>query len=272
LAVRKEMGGFPVYMGTGIVICLLGIYGWWLNEPTLLNIVFKNPAGLFSGKAKNSRIATISYFREFMVGRTMTHFSRYLSDAGFDIPKNVPPVGIGPSMPIWGPQSSITIDEEGIRDFREVVLAYAGSICVPMLASQTVGGPASPQTLQKVWSSEIYTAYFTCSYIGTIEGFNTLAWRHISNDPFFKSLWELRSRLTQRVVDYALSYAVKQLIVEGEGVQDFDSYFGRSIEVGILNMSADTEEEDRIVKDVFSKFGIRVVYPNVEVQTNIRVP
>jgi len=73
-------------------------------------------------------------------------------------------------------------------------------------------------------------------------------------------------------VDYALSYAVKQLIVEGEGVQDFDSYFGRSIEVGILNMSADTEEEDRIVKDVFSKFGIRVVYPNVEVQTNIRVP
>jgi hypothetical protein len=259
----------------GLALCIpFLVFGWWLNEPPLLNVIFKNPSGIFSGTNPRTKVIRISYFREFMVSRTMTHFAAYLSGLGFDIPKNIPPVGVGDTPSFSGPQSTITLDEDGIKDSREVVLAYAQTVFDPLLTHNVVG-LASPRTLQRVWIPQIYSAYFSCSYIDTVDGFNGVGWRQFTNDPFFKALWELRSRLTQRVVDHALSYAVPQLLREGNDTSvspDFDSYFGRSIAGGVLYMSSDMQKDYSTVMDIFAKYGIKVIAPHVDVLRNVPVP
>jgi hypothetical protein len=188
LAVRKNITGLPIYAMTSVVIFVLAVYGWWLNEPPLLNLVFKNPSGVFSSKNSQTNVITIGYFREFMVRRTMTHFGLYLSNLGFVLPPRTAPFGVGPQysqdlfLSSGGETSNFTLSERGITDRREIVWAYSSEILYPLIVFDAPT-PPPPRTLQQAAVAPVYSAYFACSYLGNIDWVKN----PVKRDPFFRS-------------------------------------------------------------------------------------
>jgi hypothetical protein len=247
LGLRHGLSRPRVYIATTGVIFLLCGYGWWLNEPPYLDVIFKNPD-------------QINLYRRFQIRRQMTRFALYASQIGIDVPKAVPPIGVGEKqLQVFssGPLNSITLTPKQLSDNREIVWSYSNAITAHLLATSS-SGPPSSRNLQIVFASSLFGAYLACSYLDDARWVKN----PISADPWFISLWELRQKFSPLMIDHAVVYSMPQLVSEGgqkdSEADDLNSYLGRAIGGGLYQMSSNVQADNERYTKILASHGIKV--------------
>ena len=192
----------------------------------------------------------------------MTRFALYASRIGIDVPKAVPPIGVGDKqLQIFssGQLNSITLTPKQLSDNHEIAWSYSNAIAVHvLLGNSPSSGPPSARNLQIVFASKLLGAYLACSYL------DDARWVRdpVSADPWFVSLWEMRQKFSPLVIDHAVAYSMPLIASEGSQkdseADDIDSFIGRAIGGGLYQMSSNAQADNEKYTNILASHGIKV--------------
>jgi hypothetical protein len=219
-------------------VLILGA-GWWLTQPTLINVTFKD-------------VGSTTVLQRYLIARNITNFRNYLYNLGFSVPLDIPPLGIGTVrmkgtftipggtsliiepgvMVIIGPtpdSSSTTIDRAAQWDMSAVRRAYALQLFGNLLQ---ITNYALPDRGNRSQLLEVYSGYFLRSYAGDID-YNHGEWAD--------ALLDIRGKLGSDVVDRSMVYSYKLLNIYGDKdyTVPFNSYVSTRLLRGMAVMETD---------------------------------
>lgn len=171
----------------------------------------------------------------------MENFYLYLTKIGFELPREVPPLGtanfaggafLSPGPIYW---SQLTISEKSIDDPRSAQSAYA------RYAFPTLLGADNPANLSRglSWDHRIRASWVCEKYF--ISSFND---KEPSLSPgngidnWVGALWDIRKACHKAFTDSALFYALKSFDDEGgrnpqQENKPFDEYFAGTFTMGV---------------------------------------
>src|SRR3989442_88482 len=169
------------------------------------------------------------------ITKAVDDFRSYLIKIGFDIPKEVPPLGVAKgllmsgSSPHSGPyNATMVIPEESLNNPSDsVIRAYAAYLFRELI-------PENPPNIQQArFSGEavrLFADYYRCSFLGrrTVEYPPEL-------DTWEATLWRIRQQHGQDFMDKSMFFAIKRWMPYGFDKQDadFDRYFSIRLEIGV---------------------------------------
>lgn len=214
---RVGLGSFLLVL----VVVAFGIKTW--PEPEV-QMIFK------------SSLKFTPYHR-WKITREADDFRNYLIEVGFDVPRQVPPLGVAPNAIMSGAVegagalgADMVIPEESLANpgdpFRVAYSEYLFGNLVPE-------HPKNLQESERVGRAvRIFADYYRCSYANKLSVFYPYP---PDLGKWESALWELRGKYGREFMDKAMFYATKRWLPYGtdQSDKDFDSYFALRIEVGI---------------------------------------
>jgi hypothetical protein len=222
----------------GVPWCIVIIsLGWWLNQPESLSVIFKNPAD-------------VTFYRQYRIRRAITLYRAYLSEVGFEVPKEKPLVVIGgggngilthaqapigeqhPLMP-----NGIMLTKEQSTDDKEVSFDSSVSFFATAFLSGIPRDPVEPR-LAQLALGQLYAEYFSYSY-----------WNRagIRTSPWLKALWDMRSKFGKAFMDNVLTFVFRYLTsyhVDGETNKQFDKRFSDALWNTTTDMLPDMRDSE----------------------------
>jgi hypothetical protein len=174
----------------------------------------------------NSPLLTVH--RRHRITAEITSFSNYLVAIGFEVPKEIPPIGTSPGRGLTSAFSSegdpvmnqnIYLGEEQIDDPRIWIRAYATYVFSELLGAYSV-----PDDEMHVWTAWIFIDYFTSSYS------NQRPQESKGMNGWGSALWDIRRSCGREFMDRSLYYASRSKVMKGS---DFNKYFLNRLVVGM---------------------------------------
>jgi hypothetical protein len=185
-----------LYTILGFPCCLpLLAYGFWLTQPPLLPVVFRESPALPA-------------LKRYYIKREMTLFSHYLADVGFDLPKALPVVTSasrarfgsvgtegGPSPYSW----SMNLAPDLVMSRWAITTGYSIQIFHILFDASN---NKRVDFINRFGLTRDYYTYYVDSYLNHTEAHEL---------PIIMGLWEIRSRFGKDFTDHGLLYAYNLL-------------------------------------------------------------
>jgi hypothetical protein len=197
---------------------------------------------------------------------TLNSYFLYLKKIGFDLPTEIPPLGLNPphsiilvSGGILGPISthSIYIPEDTIDNADNIRFAYSiytfnHLLVWPDMLKTGITRAEAEHDEVAAWIAE---CYFPASFAGHLvceKGTQGYKWT--------EALWEVRSRLGQDYADGLVCYTVKHWgIVPSKYVGEFDKFFRYKLASG--QSVKDNPNTGREIDAIFKRHGLDISPP-----------
>lgn len=177
---------------------------------------------------KNSPLFTAQ--RRHRISSEIESFNSYLVAIGFDVPKEIPPIGTSPGRGLSSAfvypgdpvlNQHISLPEEQIDDPKIWIRAYA-----TLVFNQLLGAYSAPddEMQNNLWTTWIFIEYFTSSYA------NQRPRESKGMNGWVSALWDIRRSCGQQFMDRSLYYASRSKVEKGS---DFNKYFLNRLVVGM---------------------------------------
>jgi hypothetical protein len=257
---RSKGGGRRQFLSgmiaAGIVwAALVGWYGVrkWPKREILVGVTFKDSPVLTQKRRKNIEI-------------DLDDFYRYLRSLGFDLPSEIPPIGVSPPHSVMlgggggGPAyySSLIISEDVIDTPGIIRTVYAGYTFNRIL----VWPDAWKSNLSRVQVEDdevaawVYECYFPKSFGGqpTCDG-------RAPGHQWVDAMWEVREKYGQEYADSLMCYALKMWRdIPSKYLDSFDRFFRYRIAAGETAKDNSTDRYFEL-NAIFQRHGIDTAQP-----------
>ncbi len=218
-------GKFAPLIAIFVLCCSVIAFGYriWPASPISVKVTFKS-SPLFT-EARKKRITNI-----------LNNFYGYLAEIGFEIPKEVPPLGVAKGLLMSGGtahggpyNADMVIPEETLDSPDDMIIrAYAEYLFRELI-------PENPPNLKQGRSLgeavRLFADYYRCSFFGrrTVEYPPEL-------DTWEATLWSIREKYGQDFMDKSMFFAIKRWMPYGfaRTDTDFDNYFAVRLEMGAV--------------------------------------
>lgn len=248
------------FFGAMIVLTIFwaATVGWygvkkWPKREVIIVVTFKDSPTLTQTRRKNIEIG-------------LDDFYRYLRNIGFELPREIPPIGVSPSHGVLsggggaGPAyySSLVITEDGVDSpeiLRAVYSIYTFNriLLWPDTWKPEVFGAQAEDDEIAAW---IYSCYFSKSFSGKSTCDNATPGRQ-----WVDALWEVRRKYGQEYTDSLMCYALKMWRdLPTKYADNFDRFFRYKLVAGesVKDNSADRYRE---LNEILQRHGIDTAQP-----------
>lgn len=234
------------------------VVGWygvrkWPKREIFVVVTFKDSPVLTQIRRKNIEIS-------------LDDFYRYLKNVGFDLPREVPPIGVSPPHSIMsggggqGPAyySSLFITEDNLDNLGTVRTVYALYTFDRILVWPDPWKSDLPraQAEDDEVAAWVYSCYFTRSFGGQ----PTCA-ADVPGHQWVDAMWEVRQKYGQEYADSLMCYTLKMWRdTPAKYVDSFDRFFRQRLTVGetVKDNSAERYSE---LNGIFRNHGIDTAQP-----------
>jgi len=236
-------------------LALLGSNNWLVNRHDApLQLIFKDSPSFTSSRKK-------------LITHEMTLFHRYLTEVGFDVPRDVPPIGTVPGSdkegnpPILHPSygDSMLISQGDLDNpaaIRHLYTAYAFNKIFRVLELDDLSRPILPQLVAKqprIGASVIFSYYFSSDYSGSVQWHNNNLY-----GKWLDALWDMRRELDRTFTNHMLVFTQKyfnDVSPVSQAKYQFDIFFKERLERGV-SAADDNAQHLGQIEDVLRRHGL----------------
>jgi hypothetical protein len=195
--------------------------------------------------------------RRSMVREHIEKFDQYLSSIHIMPPPKLPLLSITkgrgtsyisfcPDNPPPFGQRKIAVATERLSPMA-IRKAYGEYVCETLLVPAGTCGDAI-----EVWAGWIYSEYFAASSLAIAPG----AEDKLRLNRWVAALWDIRKELGQDFADRAAADSLRAMAkTETHGSDDYDRYFGKRLQVGVLTVQNDFKQFT-VVNKILKRYGL----------------
>lgn len=223
----------------------------------LLGVVNRNEERTFITVHYKESVA-LTPRRKARIRKELSHFTDYLSEIGFQVPRETPLIGtihgtaMGQSIEFPGDMTNaaLFLPEATIDDVHRIVSSYA-----TFYFRQQFHGERFWDSQSKYSSdmSAIYAEYFPADFEGEYRTRGPD--NHWAHENWVNAFWDLRKRIGSDFVDQALYFALVKGPEPLSDDNDFDRYFRGRFLAGVF-FEDNSQGHEALIKDVLGSWGL----------------
>jgi hypothetical protein len=252
---KKEV--LAAFLIVGIILTLVTLGAWWIIE----KMEWKNEI-LIRVTFKSSPVFTPK--RQKQIIWDLNKYYRYMTDLGFDLPPDIPPLGLTPphGLLLGGGSagspsyfSSIYISEDTVDDPKVLRFVYSQSFFNSSLVNPY--GASRPEAEDDEIAAWVYSCYYPVSFGGQ-QVCATEAPGHKWNN----AIWEIRQKFGAEYTDRLLCYSFKMWkAIPAKYADNFDRFFRYKLVSGETVADNGGGQRYQELNAIFDRHGIDTTQP-----------